>query len=472
MTDIVPLVVAVLQKQMQFLNTKSFPLGTLLRPTTASTTSNVYYIFENVASMEDKWRSFLSRVFGVPPIELRQEAWSCCYRSRVYWTNLDLSNCPVPGRPVPLRVEDIVDAGWEPLHSINPTTNTPTWNCFCKAAPLGGYQKKNAIDQDASNDNPILTRCYLDRDYNSHNLLIKKNTTDDPEYEKQVQNIIKHSNHSTKKERHSLMAWIHNEGGHKFLRPPNADERERALGMPQGVSTIGLSSDTNDLNEQNDVWSTDEYWKRIDRTGNSYSMDHMKWLLQTVTQTLSTQVPNKDEENTDISRNDVSDLTATTQIKIWEIGINCSVQNMKGREPISINERRGGTEMCQNICRNEEETQSKNEAHPKNELHLMTLNCWNSKDGSNFQQIVVEILRIRAICVCLQEVTPTLFAMLAKSDVLRRNGYALFGRMDQDYIKTGCSGINYGLAFVTREKLLNYRSVPFTQGKKYPYIFQ
>jgi len=499
--------------------------------------------------MEDKWRSFLSRVFGVLPIELKQEAWSCCYRSRVYWTNLDLSNCPVPGRPVPLRVEDIVDAGWEPLHSINPTTNTQIWNCFCKAAPLGGYPKRNTIDQDSSNDNPILTRCYSERDYNSHNLLIKKNTTNDPEYEKQVQNIIKHFNHSTNKERHSLMAWIHNEGGHKFIRPPNADERERALGMPQGISTIGLSSDTNDkekdLNEQLDVWSTDEYWRRIDRTGNSYSMDQMKWLLQTVTQTLSMQVPNNDEETTDISRDDVSDLTATTQIKIWEIGINCSVQNVKGKEPISINERRGGTKMCQHICRNEEEAQPKNEeAHPiddnvetkakedetkattyvwtsghtphylqnilqnmkgrepisinerrggtklcqdicwttsncwldqydmtskhsKNELHLMTLNCWFIKNGSNFQQIVVEILRIRPICVCLQEVTPTLFAMLAKSDVLRRNGYALFGRMDQDYITTGCSGINYGLAFVTREKLLNYRSVPFTQGENY-----
>ena len=484
---------------------------------------NVFFIFENVASMEDKWKHFLTRIFGVSPIELDQRAWTCCSRKRVYWTNLDLSNCSAPGRhgssklslktsslnEAPLSIEDVVDPGWMPvkmpLHSSNMTMADRVWGCFTKAAPVGGYSAHSESTlikttkaapkmDDVKIVSTIQTRCYASRDYAIQNLLINmKAVAQDPELKKEVEQRAVRGGafDATEQDRYELMCWIHCKGGYKYLRPPNPDERERALGMPVGISTFPHNDNDNDNdNETQEMTLTDEYWRRVDRTGNSYSMDHMKWLLQTVTDVLL--LPTDDQAKTankeiQLSRDDSKELTETNEKSVWKIGVGISLVDVKGTTPIDVNQRQGGTQKCAQICQWNDVSEvvcgdgsnGSNNSVTKNELHIMTLNCWLVQDGTNYEAILANIVGIKPTCLCLQEVTPTLFAMLAKSNQLREMGYALFGRLDQEYIvggstkgsakgtKGGRSGITYGLAFLTKVQLLSYNSIPFTQGEGY-----
>lgn len=47
-----------------------------------------YFFVENVASMKDKDRDFISTLLGVKPIKIDSSNFSPCYRKRYYWTNI------------------------------------------------------------------------------------------------------------------------------------------------------------------------------------------------------------------------------------------------------------------------------------------------------------------------------------------------------------------------------------------------
>lgn len=48
-----------------------------------------YFLLENVASMEDKWRDLISEVLGVKPIMINSALVSAQERKRYYWTNIE-----------------------------------------------------------------------------------------------------------------------------------------------------------------------------------------------------------------------------------------------------------------------------------------------------------------------------------------------------------------------------------------------
>lgn len=47
-----------------------------------------FFLLENVASMEDKWRDLISEILGVQPIMIDSQLVSAAYRKRYYWTNI------------------------------------------------------------------------------------------------------------------------------------------------------------------------------------------------------------------------------------------------------------------------------------------------------------------------------------------------------------------------------------------------
>lgn len=54
-----------------------------------------YFLLENVASMEDKWKDLMSEIIGVNPIMINSSLLCAAERKRYYWTNIPNVNQPV-----------------------------------------------------------------------------------------------------------------------------------------------------------------------------------------------------------------------------------------------------------------------------------------------------------------------------------------------------------------------------------------
>lgn len=68
-----------------------------------------YFLMENVASMKDDDRDFISELMGVQPIRINADKISPALRDRYYWTNLSPLN---PLSEIHINLNDILDNGW------------------------------------------------------------------------------------------------------------------------------------------------------------------------------------------------------------------------------------------------------------------------------------------------------------------------------------------------------------------------
>lgn len=68
-----------------------------------------YFLMENVASMKDDDRDFISELMGVQPIRINADKISPALRNRYYWTNLSPLN---PLSEIHINLNDILDNGW------------------------------------------------------------------------------------------------------------------------------------------------------------------------------------------------------------------------------------------------------------------------------------------------------------------------------------------------------------------------
>ena len=144
-------------------------------------------------------------------------------------------------------------------------------------------------------------------------------------------------------------------------------------------------------------WGSKEFWKRIDRTGNEFSMHQMKWLLGGVANTIN----NNGEIFKNESANSIS--TSFTKLDIFDRGGAWKKNKQKASELIKkirvvkVKDRKGGAPMSKQICQDY--------VHLDDDLlHILSLNTWKNKDGSNFNQIEKQIVQHQPTCVCLQEV--------------------------------------------------------------------
>ena len=47
-----------------------------------------YFLLENVATMQDKWKDLISEILGVQPIMINSNLVCAAERKRYYWTNI------------------------------------------------------------------------------------------------------------------------------------------------------------------------------------------------------------------------------------------------------------------------------------------------------------------------------------------------------------------------------------------------
>lgn len=68
-----------------------------------------FFFMENVASMKDDDRDFISELMGVEPYKINADIVSPALRNRYYWTNLNPSN---PIIEADIKLNDILENGW------------------------------------------------------------------------------------------------------------------------------------------------------------------------------------------------------------------------------------------------------------------------------------------------------------------------------------------------------------------------
>ena len=72
-----------------------------------------YFLMENVASMKNDNRDFISKLMGVEPIMIDSALVSPCTRKRYYWTNIPNVTQPIKKN---IKLQDILDSGLSLIH--------------------------------------------------------------------------------------------------------------------------------------------------------------------------------------------------------------------------------------------------------------------------------------------------------------------------------------------------------------------
>ena len=68
-----------------------------------------YFLYENVASMPDSIKGFISEEFGVEPIMINSSLVSGHLRKRLYWTNISEIEQP---KDKNIKLQDILENGY------------------------------------------------------------------------------------------------------------------------------------------------------------------------------------------------------------------------------------------------------------------------------------------------------------------------------------------------------------------------
>ena len=81
-----------------------------------------YFLLENVASMEDKWKDLMSEIIGVQPIMINSALVCAAERKRLYWTNIPNVEQPkdkgIVLKDIVVDAKDVPDKYWYTKYSI------------------------------------------------------------------------------------------------------------------------------------------------------------------------------------------------------------------------------------------------------------------------------------------------------------------------------------------------------------------
>lgn len=125
-----------------------------------------YFLFENVASMNDESKQIISKVFGCQPVLIDSKHFSAQQRPRYYWTNIHLGKMPPASRQVlrDIMVSDVPEKYWynHPLvdvdlekqvcatmvyknHDIHKRIFNPDFKCHTLTTCGGGNTQKKVL---------------------------------------------------------------------------------------------------------------------------------------------------------------------------------------------------------------------------------------------------------------------------------------------------------------------------------------
>ena len=81
-----------------------------------------YFLLENVASMEDKWKDLMSEIIGVQPIMINSALVCAAERKRLYWTNIPNVEQPkdkgIVLKDIVVDAKDVPNKYWYTKYSI------------------------------------------------------------------------------------------------------------------------------------------------------------------------------------------------------------------------------------------------------------------------------------------------------------------------------------------------------------------
>ena len=81
-----------------------------------------YFLLENVASMEDKWKDLMSEIIGVQPIMINSALVCAAERKRLYWTNIPNVEQPkdkgIVLKDIVVDAKDVPDKYWYTKYPI------------------------------------------------------------------------------------------------------------------------------------------------------------------------------------------------------------------------------------------------------------------------------------------------------------------------------------------------------------------
>ena len=81
-----------------------------------------YFLLENVASMEDKWKDLMSEIIGVQPIMINSALVCAAERKRLYWTNIPNIEQPkdkgIVLKDIVVDAKDVPDKYWYTKYPI------------------------------------------------------------------------------------------------------------------------------------------------------------------------------------------------------------------------------------------------------------------------------------------------------------------------------------------------------------------
>ena len=213
------------------------------------------FLFENVPMLRQPGsRQAISDTLHVEPHLLEASRQCACDRDRLYWTNVEVTDLPA----TEIDPKSILTAGWAPLWELVPGHGgKKRFSTFLKPFPPGRPSEFPADFWRL----PLST-------YSVRGLVYKTDATEadlakvrgliDSHVAIPTDDLKQKGSHSVRL-RGELATMIHQEGLDRCLRPLNADERERALGLPGDAARLD--------HDCSQAWQ----WERMRASGNPFA---------------------------------------------------------------------------------------------------------------------------------------------------------------------------------------------------------
>lgn len=260
-------------KSLGLLGSRSCLIAAVTRILTALKTSfpdsDIAFVIENVASMDQHWRRLLDTALGVNGQDIDIADCAPCRRRRLIWTNIkDFDRLKV----IKVDSASCLLPGWAPLQNLGLTTWVPNhrWDTFLRSREAGQpaelplpFRKLSPFAYHAGN---LVARDNLTE---AEKLLVSERLREGDAYESQKFSM---------ENRGKLIRWIHVEGGSEILRPLCGTERLRALGFP-------------DSPDPPPAPFSDRDWELIDDTGNCFPLPAIKQILKPIVNYLNQGTP-------------------------------------------------------------------------------------------------------------------------------------------------------------------------------------
>jgi site-specific DNA-cytosine methylase len=200
--------------------------------------ASVAVVLENVVMYATEIRDNISRLFGLQPQVTNANIWAACDRDRNFWSSYPSAPAPKFGSNEP-ELTEVLREGWRPLWELEGSSKRHRFSTFLRPFPPG-----------LPSENVTKFWKFPLHSYTEHGLVYR------PDAPADVLNKIRDFVHGTirmkdpnlrelgstgNRARAELCRWIHQDGNSKYLRPLDADERDRAMGFPAGASSFPSS---------------------------------------------------------------------------------------------------------------------------------------------------------------------------------------------------------------------------------------